>query len=57
MQCRAIFEALCELQKQKVEAVIPEIMIPLIAATLLWVFFKDKLQKPDDLRVSTILKR
>jgi MFS family permease len=32
-------------------------VIPLIAATLLWVFFKDKLQKPDDLRVSTILKR
>ena len=32
-------------------------LIPLIAATLLWVFFKDKLQKPDDLRVSTILKR
>lgn len=31
--------------------------IPLIAATLLWIFFKDKLQKPDDLRVSTILKR
>lgn len=32
-------------------------VIPLIAATLLWVFFKDKLQKPDDVRVSTILKR
>jgi MFS family permease len=32
-------------------------LIPLIAATLLWIFFKDKLQKPDDLRVSTILKR
>ena len=32
-------------------------VIPLVAATLLWVFFKDKLQKPDDLRVSTILKR
>jgi MFS family permease len=32
-------------------------VIPLIAATLLWIFFKDKLQKPDDLRVSTILKR
>lgn len=31
MQCRAIFEALYELQKQKVEAVIPEIMIPLVA--------------------------
>ncbi len=32
-------------------------VIPLVAATLLWIFFKDKLQKPDDLRVSTILKR
>ena len=31
MQCRAIFEALYELQKQKVEAVLPEIMIPLVA--------------------------
>lgn len=31
MQCRAIFEALYELQKQKVEGVIPEIMIPLVA--------------------------
>lgn len=31
MQCRAIFEALYELQKKKVEAVIPEIMIPLVA--------------------------
>ena len=31
MQCLAIFEALYELQKQKVEAVIPEIMIPLVA--------------------------
>jgi pyruvate,orthophosphate dikinase len=30
MQCRAIFEALYELQKQKIEAVIPEIMIPLV---------------------------
>ena len=32
-------------------------VIPLVAATLLCVFFKDELQKPDDLRVSTILKR
>ena len=31
MQCRAIFEALYELQKQRVEPVIPEIMIPLVA--------------------------
>jgi pyruvate,orthophosphate dikinase len=31
MQCRAIFEALYELQKKKVEAVLPEIMIPLVA--------------------------
>jgi pyruvate,orthophosphate dikinase len=31
MQCRAIFEALYELQKKKIEAVIPEIMIPLVS--------------------------
>ena len=31
MQCRAIFEALFELQKQKIESIIPEIMIPLVA--------------------------
>jgi pyruvate,orthophosphate dikinase len=31
MQCQAIFEALYELRKQKVEGVIPEIMIPLVA--------------------------
>ena len=32
-------------------------VIPLIAASLLWVFFKDKLEKPDDLRVSTVLRK
>ena len=31
MQCRAIFEALFELQKKKIESIIPEIMIPLVA--------------------------
>ena len=31
MQCRAIFEALFELQKQKIQSIIPEIMIPLVA--------------------------
>ena len=31
MQCRAIFEALIELKKEKVQAVMPEIMIPLVA--------------------------
>ncbi len=31
MQCRAIFEALFELQKQKIDSIIPEIMIPLVA--------------------------
>jgi predicted MFS family arabinose efflux permease len=30
-------------------------VIPLIAASLLWVLFKDRLEKPDDLRVSTVL--
>lgn len=31
-------------------------VIPLVAATLLWGFFKDKVGKPEDLRVSTVLK-
>ena len=31
-------------------------VIPLVAAILLWVFFKDKVGKPEDLRVSTVLK-
>ncbi len=31
MQCRAIFEALFELQKEKIQSIIPEIMIPLVA--------------------------
>ena len=32
-------------------------LISLVAATLLWIFFKDKVQKPDDLRVSTVLRQ
>ena len=32
-------------------------VIPLIAASLLWVLFKDRLEKPDDLRVSTVLRK
>lgn len=32
-------------------------LISLIPATILWVFFKDKVQKPEDLRVSTVLGR
>ncbi|MBD1143826.1 pyruvate, phosphate dikinase [Pelagibacterales bacterium SAG-MED33] len=31
MQCRAIFEALCELKKNKVKSAFPEIMIPLVS--------------------------
>ncbi len=31
MQCRAIFEALAELKKKKVESAFPEIMIPLVS--------------------------
>ena len=31
-------------------------VIPLVAVILLWVFFKDKVGKPEDLRVSTVLK-
>ncbi len=32
-------------------------VIPLIAASLLWALFKDRLEKPDDLRVSTVLRK
>ncbi len=31
MQCRAIFEALCELKKNKIQTAFPEIMIPLVS--------------------------
>jgi pyruvate, orthophosphate dikinase len=31
MQCRAIFEALCELKNKKIKAAFPEIMIPLVS--------------------------
>ena len=31
MQCRAIFKALIECKKEKIESVIPEIMIPLVS--------------------------
>jgi len=31
MQCRAIFEALAELQKKKIKSAFPEIMIPLVS--------------------------
>ncbi len=31
MQCRAIFEALCDLKKNKIKSAFPEIMIPLIS--------------------------
>ncbi len=31
MQCRAIFEALCELKKNKIKSPFPEIMIPLVS--------------------------
>ena len=31
MQCRAIFEALCEIKKNKIKSAFPEIMIPLVS--------------------------
>ena len=31
MQCRAIFEALAELKKNKIKSALPEIMIPLVS--------------------------
>ena len=34
MQCRAIFEALCELKKNKIKSAFPEIMIPLVSTEM-----------------------
>ena len=34
MQCRAIFEALCELKKNRIKSAFPEIMIPLVSTEM-----------------------
>ena len=34
MQCRAIFEALCELKKNKIKSAFPEIMVPLVSTEM-----------------------
>ncbi|WP_440932391.1 pyruvate, phosphate dikinase [Candidatus Pelagibacter sp.] len=34
MQCRAIFDALCELKKNKIKSAFPEIMIPLVSTEM-----------------------
>ena len=34
MQCRAIFEALCELKQNKIKSAFPEIMIPLVSTEM-----------------------
>ena len=41
MQCRAIFEALCELKKNKVISAFPEIMIPLVSTEVEIKLMKD----------------
>ena len=41
MQCRAIFEALCELKKNKVKSAFPEIMIPLVSTEVEIKLMKD----------------
>jgi pyruvate, orthophosphate dikinase len=41
MQCRAIFEALCELKKNKVKSAFPEIMIPLVSTEIEIKLMKD----------------
>ena len=41
MQCRAIFEALCELKKDKVKSAFPEIMIPLVSTEVEIKLMKD----------------
>ncbi len=41
MQCRAIFEALAELQKKKINSALPEIMIPLVSTEVEIKIMKD----------------
>ena len=41
MQCRSIFEALCELKKNKVKSAFPEIMIPLVSTEVEIKLMKD----------------
>ncbi len=45
MQCRAIFEALCELKKNKIKSAFPEIMIPLVSTEAEIKIMKDLVKK------------
>ncbi|MDC3203962.1 pyruvate, phosphate dikinase, partial [Candidatus Pelagibacter sp.] len=45
MQCRAIFEALCELKKDKIKSAFPEIMIPLVSTEAEIRIMKDLVKK------------
>ncbi|MDC3174170.1 pyruvate, phosphate dikinase [Candidatus Pelagibacter sp.] len=45
MQCRAIFEALCELKKNKINSAFPEIMIPLVSTETEIKIMKDLVKK------------
>ena len=45
MQCRAIFEALCELKKNKIKSAFPEIMIPLVSTEAEIKIMKDLVER------------
>ena len=62
MQCRAIFEALCELKNKKIKAAFPEIMIPLVSTEAEIKIMKDlvvriaqKVQKQNKVKIDYIV--
>ncbi len=52
MQCRAIFEALCELKKSNIKSAFPEIMIPLVSTEAEIKIMKDLVK-----RIATIVQK
>ncbi len=52
MQCRAIFEALCELKKNKIKSAFPEIMIPLVSTEAEIKIMKDLVK-----RIASMVKK
>ncbi|MDC3163098.1 pyruvate, phosphate dikinase [Candidatus Pelagibacter sp.] len=52
MQCRAIFEALCELKKNKIKSAFPEIMIPLVSTEAEIKIMKDLVK-----RIATVVQK
>ncbi len=52
MQCRAIFEALCELKKNKLKSAFPEIMIPLVSTEAEIKIMKDLVK-----RIATMVQK